>query len=73
MNTTIPCRCGGEKNQIVGSVSHFIFNKKITIHNVPHYFCSSCENSSYGFNELKVSDMLKDAYLNHTTDVYFTN
>jgi hypothetical protein len=30
-----------------GTFTHFLFNKSVTLHNVPYYQCTNCSNSFY--------------------------
>ncbi|WP_163538158.1 YgiT-type zinc finger domain-containing protein [Gracilibacillus sp. YIM 98692] len=59
----IPCRCGGYAKHRIGNVKHYIGSKVITVKNVPHYYCETCQTSSYG-TDVNVTNLLKDAIVN---------
>lgn len=71
MNKQIPCRCGAEMNRTIGEVTHFIFDKKITLTNVPHYFCENCDTTTYSSVEGNIVKLLREAYIDHQSIVEY--
>lgn len=67
---TIPCDCGGKAEHRIGTVEHFIHGERISVHNVPHYYCPRCGTKVYGSN-VKVTPLLKEAISHNLNEVYW--
>jgi hypothetical protein len=65
------CFCGNQMNQVVGTVTHIVFNREIHLHDVPHYKCSVCERSEYDIQEVNVVKVLREAYLSNISHVQY--
>lgn len=50
-----------------GSISHFMFDKEIKIHNVPYFSCECGKSSSY-IQESKIETILFDSYLSGSSE-----
>ncbi|CAM3052853.1 YgiT-type zinc finger protein [Paenibacillus sediminis] len=62
------CICGKTKEFRIGSNQFLINEKKIVIHNLPHFFCSQCNKESYD-PKLPIDDALKYAYENNESEL----
>lgn len=67
-NNNLMCECGSQSEEIVGTVTHHVLDRKIQIHNVPHEYCSRCKSVSYD-SELDLMPVLDYAYDNGLEDV----
>lgn len=70
MKNTIVCMCGHEMKQETSTFTHILFQKHITLHDVPHTYCPHCGNSHYD-NEDNVVRLLREAYLQHHEVAYY--
>ncbi|RSL33930.1 YgiT-type zinc finger protein [Salibacterium salarium] len=66
----IPCRCGENADKRVGDVEHVVGSKKVTVKNVPHYYCDTCGTASYS-SDVQVSDLLKRAYAENLNEISY--
>lgn len=65
------CRyCKHTLTERIGSFTHFMLKKEITVHNVPHFICENCNHSFYVFPE-KMDALLQDAFLKNISEVEF--
>lgn len=62
------CRCGQKSHAQIGNRDFFIGTKKITIHNIPYFYCTHCERVSYD-GKLNIDEFLKYAYRNNFDNV----
>lgn len=70
MNELTVCVCGNVMKKEVNTFTHILFNKEITLHNVPHVHCATCGRSAYD-NEGNVVKILREAYLNQEYQAYY--
>ena len=70
MNETPVCTCGNVMKKAYNTFTHILFNKEITLHNVPHCHCASCGHDAYE-NEDTVVRLLREAYLKQDLQVYY--
>ncbi|MEK4339115.1 hypothetical protein [Brevibacillus sp. FSL L8-0710] len=61
MRDSIDCRCGKTKVYQVDTVEHYVLEKKILLHHVPHYYCRSCKEVTYDI-DTDIIPLLKLAY-----------
>ena len=66
-----PCVCGGKAQKQVGTVAHEINQKRILIHEVPHFYCPSCYSIEYDIREVKVMPLLREALRNGQSEIYW--
>ncbi|WNF05528.1 hypothetical protein [Brevibacillus borstelensis] len=61
MRNSIDCRCGKTKVYQVDTVEHFVLERKILLHHVPHYYCRSCKEVTYDI-DTDIIPLIKLAY-----------
>ena len=71
MKNSRPLYCEHNMEKVVGDVTHIVFNREITLHNVPHYKCSLCDRCEYDIQEVKVVKLLREAYLSNISHVQY--
>lgn len=64
MNECLNCNLEMEIEK--GTFTHTIFNKEITLENVPYFKCSKCGEINY-VDARQVESKLKEAYRNNQT------
>lgn len=62
------CSCGRNSAFFVGARDFFIGTRKITVKNVPHFYCSYCDKASYS-SDVHVDEVLKYAYRNGLNEI----
>ena len=67
---TICWQCNNEMELLHQTVSHTLANKKISVHNVPLYTCSTCNNAFYVMSQ-KLEECLEEAFLQGKSEVLF--
>lgn len=61
IKNSINCRCGKTKVFQVATAEHFVLERKILLHHVPHWYCSSCKEVTYDI-DTDIIPLLKVAY-----------
>jgi len=72
MKKSCHCLCGGIAKFQVGEVWYIINDKRILVHNVPHYLCSICGEVGYDSN-VKLMALLKQAYNQNLEETIYVN
>jgi len=72
MRNSCICLCGGISKLQVGEVWHIIKDKRILVHNVPHYLCSICGEVGYDSN-VRLMVLLKQAYNQNLEEITYVN
>jgi len=63
-----PCQCGYKAKYLVGTVKQKIGNQIISVHNVPHFYCSNCGSIGYDSNT-RLTPVLKHACLRNMKEI----
>ncbi|MCM3624324.1 hypothetical protein M4D70_19030 [Brevibacillus borstelensis] len=58
---SIDCRCGKTKVFQIDTVEHFVLERKILLHHVPHWYCRSCKEVTYNI-DTEITPLLKVVY-----------
>ncbi|MGO0062927.1 YgiT-type zinc finger protein [Brevibacillus fluminis] len=66
--TETMCKCGTIAKLRVGSHAFYIGHKKITVHNVPHFYCAHCNKAIFDSNT-DMTSILRHAFLNNMDEV----
>lgn len=66
------CICGEHAELRYGTRDFFIGTRKITVQNIPHFYCSRCNKAYYDSN-LPVDKLLRYAYLNNMYEIDWNN
>lgn len=67
---TICHKCKSEMEVVHKTVMHKVFNREITVHDVPIYQCSTCDNAFYVLSK-KLDDRLDEAFRFGKTEISF--
>jgi YgiT-type zinc finger domain-containing protein len=70
--TETTCSCGKTAKHQVGSRDFFVGPRRITINNIPHFYCSYCDKAIYD-STLPVDDLLKYAFKANIYDIDWEN
>lgn len=68
----VPCNCGDMKIEDVGDVTYSVFGRKITIKNIPHFFCENCGSISHA-DDNSIKEFLTTAYDNQYDTIFWTD
>ncbi|WP_082341514.1 YgiT-type zinc finger protein [Paenibacillus solani] len=66
--TSTQCSCGGTADLRTGSHVFNIGQKKITLQNVPHFYCEYCEKAIFGPG-IDPTSILRYAYLHNLSRI----
>lgn len=67
---TICYQCNNKMDLVHQTVTHTVFNKQISVHNVPVYHCANCDNAFY-HESRHLESKLKEAYRSNNGDISF--
>jgi hypothetical protein len=70
IRNTSDCRCGRQTEFKVGNVDFFILERKITLLDVPHCYCSYCCKSIFS-SKLNIDGAIKYAYISNLSEIYW--
>ncbi|KIL38676.1 hypothetical protein SD70_24815 [Gordoniibacillus kamchatkensis] len=68
MRKRTPCICGKEAEHRIGTTEQFVFESKIVVNNVPHFFCDFCKRVSFD-GDTRLVSILSNAYKQGLTEV----
>ena len=68
LKTEVACSCGGKAKIQSGTREFFIGMKKISVSNVPNFYCDKCETFSFD-SSVRIDELLKFAYKNDMSEI----